>query len=605
MVLLPYLVMAAWCALGCIVLTRLVGRRSRALMLVGAGAVLAAPLLAWSELDRICTAQPVGAGWAALGMLLGAMLLRLSERKPRGKGQPFRPYMPADAPRRTVSSDHRGRRIGVLIVAYNALTTLSAVLKRIPHDVWDMIEEVAVFDDASPDETYEVAIGHKAIFGRDKLTIFRNDKNLGYGGNQKRGYQYFMEKGFDVVIMLHGDGQYAPEILAHLYAPLVAGEADAVFGSRMMPDYGGPLKGGMPMYKLLGNKVLTGFANKLLGMKLTEFHSGYRAYSLHALQHIDFAQMTDDFHFDTQIIIKLKHQGFRIKEVPIPTYYGDEICYVNGMKYAKDVFKAVLRYRRTVRGLSKAPEYAEYHVHYALKESKYSSHYYLRLLAGRDHDVLELGCGEGFMAATLAEQGNRVVGVDLLEKPQRRGCMADYIQADLDGGLQAARFALGSRRFDRILLPDVLEHLRRPEHLLNDCAPLLKPSGNIVVSLPNVANITVRLALLCGRFPYADRGILDRTHLRFYTRSSARRLLRDNGYEVLETKTTVMPVELILGLSPKSPLVVGLTFCLRLATYCLPGLLGYQTILVARPKAAALAAQPVTRATDLTERNAA
>jgi glycosyltransferase involved in cell wall biosynthesis len=126
-------------------------------------------------------------------------------------------------------------RIGVLVVAYNALTTLSAVLKRIPKDVWDNIAEVAVFDDASKDETYELAVGYKAVFGADKLTIFRNEENLGYGGNQKRGYQYFIAKAFDVVVMLHGDGQYAPEILAHLYTPLIAGQADAVFGSRMMP----------------------------------------------------------------------------------------------------------------------------------------------------------------------------------------------------------------------------------------------------------------------------------------------------------------------------------------------------------------------------------
>ena len=168
--------------------------------------------------------------------------------------------------------------------------------------------------------------------------------------------------------------------------------------------------------------------------------------------------------------------------------------------------------------------------------------------------------------------------------------MVDYLQADLDCGLQAARFGLGQRRFDRILLPDVLEHLRHPEHLLRDCATLLKPNGSIVVSVPNVANITVRMALLCGQFRYAERGILDRTHLRFFTRSSARRLLNSNGYEVLETKSTVMPLELALGISPRNPVLVALTFCLRLATFCLPGLLGYQTILVAWPKAAVSAA---------------
>src|SRR5580704_12260983 len=244
----------------------------------------------------------------------------------------------------------QGKKIGILIVTYNALTTLSRVLKRISPNVWDNVAEVAVFDDASQDSTYELAVGLKTLRSLPKLRILKHSKNLGYGGNQKAGYQYFIERGFDVVVLLHGDGQYAPEILAHLYRPIVDGNADAVFGSRMMKTYGGPLKGGMPLYKYLGNRVLTVFENAALGLHLTEFHSGYRAYSLAALRKIDFSRMTDDFHFDTEIIIKLNHQGLKMKEVPIPTYYGTEICYVNGLKYARDVFRAVRRYRQTIHG---------------------------------------------------------------------------------------------------------------------------------------------------------------------------------------------------------------------------------------------------------------
>ena len=107
----------------------------------------------------------------------------------------------------------------------------------------DNVEEIAVFDDASQDATYELAMGIKTLRELPKLTVLKHPKNLGYGGNQKAGYRYFIEKGFDVVVLLHGDGQYAPEILSHLYHPIVAGEADAVFGSRMMKTYGGPLKG--------------------------------------------------------------------------------------------------------------------------------------------------------------------------------------------------------------------------------------------------------------------------------------------------------------------------------------------------------------------------
>ena len=161
-------------------------------------------------------------------------------------------------------------------------------------------------------------------------------------------------------MLLHGDGQYAPEILSHLYPPLVSGEADAVFGSRMMKTYGGPLKGGMPLYKYVGNRILSVFENFAFGLNLTEFHSGYRAYNLHTLQKIDFTHMTDDFHFDTEIIIKLNHQRYRIHEVPIPTYYGAEICYVNGLRYARNVFNAVRRYKQTRDSIACYPEFREY-----------------------------------------------------------------------------------------------------------------------------------------------------------------------------------------------------------------------------------------------------
>lgn len=495
--------------------------------------------------------------------------------------------------RPVASADCKGKRIGILVVAYNAVTTLSATLKRIPKDVWDNIEEVAVFDDASKDETYELAVGYKTLFQVAKLTVFRNVENLGYGGNQVRGYRYFMDRGFDVVVMLHGDGQYAPEVLSDLYSPIIAGEADAVFGSRMMPDYGGPLAGGMPLYKFLGNKILTKYANYFLGMQLTEFHSGYRAYNLHALKKIDFSQMTHDFHFDTQIIIKLHHQGLRIKEVPIPTYYGNEICYVNGLKYAKDVYQAVRRYRSTLAGRRTAPEYAEFAPHYPLKESRYSSHDLFRRMAGRDQEILDVGCGEGHFAALIARAGNRVVGIDCLPEAARAGEMEQYISADLDSGLAGARLALGQRRFDLIMLQDVLEHLRSPEQMLEDCKSFLCPHGRVAVSVPNVANITVRLSLLFGRFEYRPRGILDRTHLRFFTRQSARRLLEACGYEVIKQTVTVMPLELVFGLDPKNPVMIGINRILALLTWLAPSLLGYQTVLVARPKHRLTSAQEI------------
>jgi len=492
--------------------------------------------------------------------------------------------LPGPAPDDRELADNRGKRIGILIVTYNALTTLTSVLKRIPPVVWDNVEEIAVFDDASQDETYALAVGLRTLRSLPKLQVLRHSRNLGYGGNQKAGYRYFLEKGFDIVVLLHGDGQYAPEVLSHLYHPIVEGKADAVFGSRMMKTYGGPLKGGMPLYKYVGNRILSVFENRMLGLNLTEFHSGYRAYNLHALRQIDFTQMTDVFHFDTEIIIKLHHQHYRILETPIPTYYGSELCNVDGMRYARDVVKAVYRYRETCRSVACYPEFREYYVHYPIKQSKYSSHYYVRRMAGSNHEVLDVGCGEGFLAEELQKQGNRITGIDALRSAKNLEAFEQYFSADLDRGIQPVIDELRGKRFDRVLLLDVLEHLKHPEQLLGQCHQALGPDGLLVVSVPNVANISVRLMLLLGRFDYAERGILDKTHLRFFTRKTARRLMEENGYSIVAEKNTVIPLELVFGLPPENLLMKLLNRTLAAITWLMPGLFGYQVMFLARSK---------------------
>jgi glycosyltransferase involved in cell wall biosynthesis len=234
-------------------------------------------------------------------------------------------------------------RIGILVVAYNAESTLQSVLARIPAPLMAKIEEVFIFDDASSDNTHEVGQSVAREGYGTRLSVFKNPVNLMYGGNQSKGYQYAMEKGLDYVVLLHGDGQYAPEVMQDLLTPLESGEADMVMGSRMMVP-GAALKGNMPRYKYVGNKVLTWIENKLIGTRFTEFHSGYRAYSLAAMRSIPLGRLTYNWHFDTQIIIEFQKKGYRIKEVPIPTYYGDEICRVNGIPYAMHCAWEALKY---------------------------------------------------------------------------------------------------------------------------------------------------------------------------------------------------------------------------------------------------------------------
>ena len=492
----------------------------------------------------------------------------------------FRPsYLQDDS---AIAEAH-GKRIGILVVTYNALSTISSVLKRITPNVWRNVEEVVVSDDYSSDSTYELAVGLRAIHDLPKLTVLKHSRNLGYGGNQKAGYEYFIRRGFDIVVMLHGDGQYAPEILAHLYHPIVSGKADAVFGSRMMSTYGGPLRGGMPLYKFIGNRILTYVENKLLKMNLSEFHSGYRAYSLDALREIECSQMTNDFHFDTEIIVKLHHQKYRIAEVPIPTYYGKEICRVNGLKYARDVVRAVYRYRATCRSLRRYPEFDEYFVQYTRKVMRYSSHHWAQVLVGRNREVLDVGSGQGLLARELSKNGNRVVGVDALSMVPPPIHFDEYHSLDLDADATELGRLLAGRKFDRILLLDVLEHLRSPDQLVRACLVLLRSDGQLIISLPNFANVSIRLMLLFGRFCYAERGILDRTHLRFFTFRSARKMLEDCGLDIVEVKATNIPLELLVPLDPAGGPMRTLNTVLRIATCVFPNLLGYQAVFVARP----------------------
>jgi glycosyltransferase involved in cell wall biosynthesis len=246
------------------------------------------------------------------------------------------------APVAPSSGRPRKWRLCAFVIAYHAESTLKETLDRIPRSVFETFDcEILIVDDASEDRTFQIGQKYRAEHPELPITVLKNPVNKGYGGNQKVGYAYAIEQDFDIVAMLHGDGQYAPEELPRLLEPLLSGRADAVFGSRMMERWSA-LRGGMPLYKFFGNRILTTLENALLGTALSEFHSGYRIYSVRALRALPLALNSDEFHFDTQIIIQLLNGDYRIIELPIPTFYGNEISRVNGPKYAKDILVAVL-----------------------------------------------------------------------------------------------------------------------------------------------------------------------------------------------------------------------------------------------------------------------
>ncbi len=470
-------------------------------------------------------------------------------------------------------------RVMVHVVAYNAASTLSRVLDRIPHTLRPLLTEICVFDDASSDDTFLVGHGYKATRDMPMLKVFRNAQNQGYGGNQKLGYLYAIENKFDYVVLLHGDGQYAPEAMENLLNPLIKGEAEAVFGSRML-DEGAARRGGMPLYKFIGNKILTKAQNSLLEMQLSEFHSGYRAYSVAALKRLPFVQNSDDFHFDTQIIIQLKAAGMRIKEVPIPTYYGGEICHVNGIKYARDVMKSVMEYRAHRAGLVRRPEYEHAPVpEYMEKHSTYSSHRRIVDAVQPGSRVLDVGCANGHLARALRAKGCEVIGVDAHPSAEAEAICSRHYVADLED----QSWEPEEKDFDVILFADVLEHLRNTG-ILNRCRQWLRFGGNIIASTGNVALWFMRLSLLTGRFRYAPRGILDETHVKLYTRDTFRELIESAGFTVTSEDWTVIPLEKLAESLPalQKPTSILDTIQYQMARQW-PGLFAYQVVLQAEP----------------------
>lgn len=247
------------------------------------------------------------------------------------------------------STERDSKKIVAILPAYNAEKTLQRTFDDIPKD-W--VDDIVLVDDASSDNTANVA--------RDLgIKTFVHKKNLGYGGNQKTCYTKALEAGADIVVMVHPDHQYDPKAIPELIKPILDGKADAVFGSRMMMT-GGALKGGMPRWKYIANIILTKIENTVLGLHLTEYHSGFRAYSRKVLETVPFMQNSNDFVFDTEIIVQLKIARFRISEIPIQTYYFPEasmIGFKKSLKYGFAILGVMGKYILYLFGLRKFSQF--------------------------------------------------------------------------------------------------------------------------------------------------------------------------------------------------------------------------------------------------------
>jgi glycosyltransferase involved in cell wall biosynthesis len=229
-----------------------------------------------------------------------------------------------------------GKKIVVVMPSYNAARTLARTVEEVPRDI---VDELLLVDDASSDETVERAndLG---------LTVFVHEKNFGYGRNQKTCYREALRRGADIVVMVHPDYQYSPNLIVPMAGMIAYGEYDVVIGSRILGK--GALEGGMPVYKYVANRFLTLFQNLLLGFKLSEYHTGFRAFRCEVLEALPLNENSDDFVFDNQMLAQVVHFGFRVGEISTPTRYFAEASSINfarSVRYGLGVLATSLQFR--------------------------------------------------------------------------------------------------------------------------------------------------------------------------------------------------------------------------------------------------------------------
>jgi SAM-dependent methyltransferase len=482
------------------------------------------------------------------------------------------------------SENKNAGRILVFVVAFEAERHLVDTFARIPEGVLrDPGVDFVCIDDASQDAGSAMLARWAEERDLEGVAVMRNPVNQGYGGNQKLGYRLAIDRGYDFVILLHGDGQYAPELLSRFVDTWREQRADVVLGSRMA-EPGLARRGGMPAYKWLGNRTLTSFQNVVTGLELSEYHTGYRGYSTEFLSRVPFEANTNDFHFDTEILLQAAHLGARIVEFPIPTRYGNEVCHVPGVDYGVNVVKATTQFRLHQLGVLCSLKYRDLGTSpYGDKtQMLYSSH---RLALGwvrrrGMRRILDIGCGPGQVARECRRLGAEVVGLDGREPLP--DAVDEFHRVDLD----SEELPVDPSGFDGVRMLDVIEHLSEPEEFLLSLRnqgggrAYDRPAPTMIVSTPNVAFAAVRFALLFGRLAYADRGILDVTHKRLFTRSSLVGTLRSCGYEIESVEPVPAPVEVV------RPGRVGriLTRFTTALAKLWPTMFAFQFLVVCRPR---------------------
>lgn len=460
-------------------------------------------------------------------------------------------------------------KVIVLLVDCNDETKLEELMLESQKGANNLIDQFIIcysktFKDNKPKNT-----SSKIQKVASDIEVTRHSLNLGHGGDQKVVFRSIANIDSGVLVVINGECQFSLETISEIAQPIIRGEADVVLGS-------------LRRYKRDLKQFSTYVNNFLSGVKFENWHSGYRAYSISSLNSINFVESPAGLSFDTDVLLQLNSAGFRISKVASDSKTDSEMSQNLGFIAIIQSLATVIRHRLKIMGFAPSNVMP---ASYRFKFNEYSSHSKLREVLQNipQSRVLDLGCADGQLSEVAALLGHKVTAVDIESRPTISR-QIEFFQHDLENDLPTNL----TGKFDVVLCADILEHLRKPDILLFKLLPRLSNHGMILVSIPNFGHWYPRIRTLLGRFDYDARGILDQTHMRFFTRRSFSKMATKAGYRVKRLSVTGTPFEVMLREAPKrnfswSFLISTLSNIDRIFCKVRPTLFAYQFIFELTP----------------------
>jgi 2-polyprenyl-3-methyl-5-hydroxy-6-metoxy-1,4-benzoquinol methylase len=448
---------------------------------------------------------------------------------------------------------------------------LRQTIERIPEAAAEWLEEIVVMLDDPRDDVrvdpLELPDGRQLVV---KLHV--PPRPGGYGDARRAAFEYSLRHRFDFVVVMRGDGLHPPELLPDLLYPALLEDRALVLLSR---SSGSPE---VSRASRLVHALAALLQNRILGTRVRDYLSGFRLYSTKLLECVPFQLDSHDRDLDAELLVQCRALGLSVHEPTVAALWREDDLPGGDLQYALRACWIAASYRLHQLHITQDGRYlVDPGTHYTFKRSPSGSHMQIVDAVAPGSEVLDLGCSQGMLARPLHEKNARLTGVDVRPPEAWAEQMDAYFQRDLELPLELPV----ARKFDYVIVADVIEHVRERQQLLRSVRRFLKEDGRLLISTPNIALWFYRLSLLVGRFEYGPRGTLDHTHVHLYTRASFRREVEKAGFRVRGEHVTSLPFEVVFSSTGRSRLVRALTAASHALARAWPEMFAYQNILEA------------------------